>query len=72
MAEINNTKTCHAGKDVEYEKYSYIVDGIVNLYRHYMVVSQKIGTRATSRSSYTTVGHIPKGQSILRLAQLCS
>ena len=35
MAEINNTKTYHAGKDVEYEKYSYIVDENANLYRHY-------------------------------------
>jgi hypothetical protein len=30
-----------------------------------MVVQQKVGNQSTSRLSYTTVGHIPKGCSIL-------
>jgi hypothetical protein len=30
-----------------------------------MVVSQKIGNRSTSKPSYNTFGHIPKGNSIL-------
>jgi hypothetical protein len=35
MAKIKNTKTAHAGEDVEQGEYSSIAGGSTNLFSHY-------------------------------------
>ena len=58
----------HAGKDVEQGKHSFIAGGMqtyADTLKFNMAVPKKTGNATTPKHSYTTLGHIPKGHSIL-------
>lgn len=64
ISKINNTRSHWQGCGIR--EHSSTVDGSANLYSHYdnMVAPHKVGTLSTLRSTYTTLGHIPKGDFI--------
>ena len=60
--------TAHAGEDVEQENTPPLLVGVQTCtaaMKISMIVSQKIGNPTTSRSSISTVWHIPKGCTII-------
>ncbi|KAL6086678.1 hypothetical protein STEG23_028439 [Scotinomys teguina] len=63
MAKIKNTEDIHVGEDVEQEEHSPLLVGMqigTTTLESSMANSQKIGNHSSSRSSHTTLGHIPK------------
>ena len=72
-AKIKSICTAHSDKDIKQGDTPPLLEGLqactVTLDIK-MTVSQKIGNRSTSRSSYSTPGHIPKGCPILPQGRL--
>jgi hypothetical protein len=57
-----------AGKHMQEQEHSFIAGGSKNSYSHYGIsvgLSPEDRSLFTLRSSYTTLGHIPKGYFIL-------
>jgi hypothetical protein len=68
MAKNNNTSDSSCDKDMDQGESSSIAGGCENLYSHFGSQhgsSSEIGNWSTSRTSYTSSGHIPEGCSIL-------